>query len=116
MLATGVAPSQPDCADMGRVTVETRTIWVENLDCCGEPFALGSTVTWELHAVDDEERGFLRAVFGDDVARRITDGYERHGQCEPTTDVVGIVRSIEAVSWQIHPLADDTPETDALGL
>jgi hypothetical protein len=93
-----------------------RTVWVEELDCCGEPFALGSTVTWELHSVDDGERGFLRAVFGEDIAARITDGYERHGAYEPTTDVVGVVRRIEAVSWQIDPLADDSPETDALGL
>jgi hypothetical protein len=98
------------------VTVETRTVWVEELDCCGDPFALGSSVTWPLHGVDDAERRFLEALFGDDIAARITDGYERHGQHEPTSDVVGIVRSIEAVSWQIHPLADDSPETDALGV
>jgi hypothetical protein len=98
------------------MTAETRTVWVEELDCCGEPFALGSTVTWELHSVADGERRFLRAVFGDVIAARITDGYERHVQYEQTRDVVGIVRSIEAVSWQIHPLADDSPVTDALGL
>ena len=97
------------------MTVATRTVWVEELDCCGAPFALGSAVSWELHSVDDGERRFLQAVFGEDIAERITDGYERHGQCEPTTQVEGIVRAIEATSWQIHPLADDSPETDALG-
>ena len=100
-----------------RVTTERRTVWVEELDCCGDPFALGSTVAWELHSVADGERRFLRAVFGADTAARITDGYERHGVHEPTSEVVGIVRSIDAVSWQVHPMAaDESPLTDALGL
>jgi len=99
------------------VTVEIRTVWVEDLACCGDSFAVGSTVTWYLHSIDDGERRFFRDVFGDDIAARITDGYERHGPAQPTRDVVGVVRSIQATSWQIHPLAaDESPEADALGL
>jgi hypothetical protein len=26
--------------------------------------------------------------------------------------VTGVIRSIEAVSWLVHPFADDTPEMD----
>jgi len=80
--ALGCAAGASSVRQSDSVTVETRTVWVEELDCCGDPFELGSSVTWELHSVDDGERRFLRAVFGEDIAARITDGYERHGQYE----------------------------------
>jgi hypothetical protein len=99
-----------------RVNVEMKTVWVEDLECCGDSFSVGSMVSWPLHSVD-EERGFFTAVFGEDTAQRITDGYERHGQswAEPTSLVEGIVRSIEGVSWLVHPRADDSALTDDLG-
>jgi uncharacterized protein DUF6578 len=104
---------------VGAMTVETKTVWVEELACCGEPFAVGSTVTWDLHSIDAGERRFLTSVFGADIGANFTDGYERHGgsgEDSPVRPVAGIVRSIGATTWRIHPLADDSPETDALGL
>ena len=101
------------------MTGYTKTVWAEELACCGEPFAVGSTVTFHLHSIDSGERRFLTSVFGADVEAKFTDGYERHGGSgddTPTRRVAGVVRSIGATTWQIHPLADDSPETDALAL
>jgi Family of unknown function (DUF6578) len=90
------------------------------MECCGNPFAVGSAVTWDLHAIDSGEREFLSDVFGAATAAGITDGYERHGggDDEPvTTEVTGVVRSIRAVTWDIHPLAAaESPIADEQGL
>jgi hypothetical protein len=98
------------------VGAETKTVWVEDLGCCGDPFAVGSTVAWELQGVGHADRRFFASVFGDEIAARITDRLDRHEDNKRARLVSGVVRSIEAVSWQVHPLADDSPVTDAFGL
>jgi hypothetical protein len=99
----------------------TKTVWSADMMCCGEPFAVGSTVTWTLYSLGDGERRFFTAVLGKEMSDRLTDIEERHDfsgstDAPPTELAEGVVRSIEAVSWQAHPLADDSPVTDALAL
>ena len=99
---------------------QRRTVWVEDLECCGDPFAVGSPVAWDVHAIDSGERGFLLDVFGPSISGRVTDGLTRHGGNgeEPqTTNVTGVVHSIQAVTWVIHPLAAaESPIADEQGL
>ena len=99
---------------------QRRTVWVEELECCGDPFTVRSSVAWDVHAIDSGEREFLMDVFGPSIAERITDGLDRHGghDDEPqTTNVTGVVHSIRAVTWVVHPLAAaESPIADELGL
>jgi hypothetical protein len=50
------------------------TIWVDGwqMQCCGEPFRLGSQVAWTLRAADPD---WLEAVLG---AQQIVDAAEEH--------------------------------------
>jgi len=100
---------------------QRRTVWVEDLECCGDSFAVGSSVAWEVHAIDSREREFLLDVFGSPTAERVTDGLDRHGGYDDdeqqTTYMTGVVHSIQAVTWTIHPLAAaESPLADEQGL
>jgi hypothetical protein len=43
------------------------TVWEEDwqMQCCGDPFSLGTSVTWTL---DKADRDWLASVLGDDRA------------------------------------------------
>lgn len=83
------------------------------MECCGEPFGIGSTIEWVLRPVTDSRRKFFRSVFGDDAAARITDTEEGHSGDAPEDGdlpvVTGIVRSIERVAWVLQPRPEDLP-------
>src|SRR4051794_13560809 len=75
------------------------TVWMDawQMQCCGEPFNVGSQVSWSLAA--DPGREFLAIVMGDDVAATVTHREEHHG-CDPRDNAPktdGVVRSIQAV-------------------
>jgi hypothetical protein len=100
--------------------MEPRRVWVDQWqqECCGEPFAVGDTVEWNLEPMVEEVRAFHRAMLGDEVADQITDAEERHGPSDADDDsglplVRGIVRSIERVCYTQDPrylASEDTGE------
>ncbi len=55
------------------------TVWMDawQLQCCGQPFNVGSTIDWTLAAPSDRE--FLASVLGDDLAGTVTHHEEHHG-------------------------------------
>jgi hypothetical protein len=83
--------------------VEIR-VWVDNwqMQCCGDPFAVGDEVSWKLQDRDSE---WLEAIIGADLAHGIDKAEEHHeGEGEETTVTVGIVGSIHAVHCRYAPL------------
>lgn len=77
-----------------------RRVWVDawQMQCCGEPFDIGSTVTWTTRG--DVDRDWLAQVLDTAVVDSITDREEHHGgEDEPVElhELHGIVRSIDAV-------------------
>jgi hypothetical protein len=73
------------------------TVWIEDWQqqCCGQPFAVGSRVSWTL-IVPDAER--LASVLGPDLSASITHAEEHHGgRPEHAAATMGTVRSIRAV-------------------
>jgi hypothetical protein len=86
------------------------------MECCGEPFGIGSTVEWVLCPVSESRRKFFRSVFGDDAAERVTDTEEGHGGGAPDEVdlpvVTGVVRSIERAAWVLQPRPEDLPMSE----
>jgi len=79
-------------------------IYVEHwqMQCCGAPFSVGSTIEWNVHAVADRE--YLAAVLGEDEAGRVTDAEDHHDVDErPSHLARGVVRSIDAVFCEYAP-------------
>ncbi|GAA2740056.1 hypothetical protein GCM10009868_00660 [Terrabacter aerolatus] len=72
-------------------------VWVDawQMQCCGEPFAVGDRVGWTLR---DLPRGrVLDDVVGPEVAARLTHAEEHHGGVAEDAPVVhGTVRAIRA--------------------
>ena len=75
-------------------------MWIDDwqMQCCGDPFAVGSTMTWSTVPVTDTT-GF--AVFLDPaVAASITDHEERHPyndhEVNELHEITGVVTSIDA--------------------
>ena len=101
-----------------RVPVERKRVWVESwqMECCGDPFAVGSTVEWALSPVSESRRRFFTSVFGDEVGDRVTDTEERHGTGAPDEVelpvVEGVVRSIERVGWILQQRPEDLPMSE----
>lgn len=74
-----------------------KRIWVDGwqMECCGDPFEVGSVVAWRLFPVSDLD--FVTAVIGEEEARALTDREEHHD--EPKADIVPRklkIRSIRA--------------------
>ena len=80
------------------------TIWLDawQMQCCGQPFEVGSEVTWTL--VDTPDVDFLAAALGRPLADAVTHWEEHHGGLPagaPETPVR--VRSIRAVRCRYRP-------------
>ena len=78
-------------------------VWVDawQMQCCGDPFAVGSRVAWTL---SEPDREWLASVLGDDAARRVTHREEHHGGLpDDTAATVGFVTRIRAVSSGFGP-------------
>ena len=76
-------------------------VWVPawEMECCGYPFEVGSTVSW-----------ILNDVLGEDEADRITHAYNHHDpEAIDAPPVNGIVRSIDAVFRRFARASDDDP-------
>jgi hypothetical protein len=87
-----------------RVKIGARRVWMDGwqMECCGDPFAIGSIVRWTVFTPPDFE--WLSAVLGDEGAHRI-DGAEEHhgGEQGEMCSIEGAVRSIEAVFCRYGP-------------
>ena len=70
-------------------------IWIAGWQhqCCGEDFAVGSAVTWNVHEPD---RAWFATTLGPDLSRRL-DAVEGHHADRVDRVVNGTVGSIEAV-------------------
>lgn len=76
----------------------TRRVWIDDwqMQCCGEPFAVGSLVTWTTYPISD--RGWFAGFLDDATAAAITDHEDHHCSTDERSQVrSGVVRSIDAV-------------------
>ena len=62
------------------------------MECCGDPFAVGDTVTWTVEENIDDE--WFEAALGPGRAAQITHAEEHHSDDGPLTDISGRVLSI----------------------
>jgi hypothetical protein len=94
------------------------TVWVTawQLQCCGDPFDVGSAVRWTLVPPDVE---WLATVLGAELAEDVTGMEEHHDLLPGATEFAGRVRSIRAVvheleqrSNTLHPVAGSTVLTE----
>jgi hypothetical protein len=73
------------------------------MECCGEPFGVGSTVEWNV--VNPGDRAWFSAVLGDETADELDAVESHHGLDD--RDALGtihaVVRSIEAVFCTYGP-------------
>jgi hypothetical protein len=85
---------------------DERVVWVDSwqLQCCGDPFAVGSTVAWWLSPTVD--RDFLGTVLAAADVGRITDVQEAHFDGLDGRTVEGVVREIERVMCRYAPVGD----------
>lgn len=72
------------------------------MQCCGEPFAVGSEVSWRLQDADFE---WLQEAFGDGSAPGVDAAEEHHSDVDEQSPVTrGTVASIHAVHCRYAPL------------
>lgn len=89
----------------------TVTLWVDawQMQCCGEPFRLGSQVAWTVGEADPD---WLEAVLGAETSPGVDGAEEHHGgipeDTEPTT---GLVTCISAVHCRYAPRPGGDPRT-----
>jgi hypothetical protein len=79
------------------------TVWVDGwqMQCCGEPFRVGSQVSWTLRDADPD---WLGAVLGADAQQAVDAAEEHHGEApEGTTPRQGTVIHITAVHCRYAP-------------
>lgn len=81
-------------------------VWVDGwqLDCCGEPFAVGDTVAWRLR--DDPDVAWLSTVLEPAVARRVAHAQEHHDEMPAPVRRARVV-AIEAASCAYAATGDD---------
>jgi hypothetical protein len=87
----------------GQTLVMGITVWVDNwqMQCCGEPFALGSHVAWTLGPADPD---WLDAVLGAHEQQTVDAAEEHHGGvAEDTLATTGMVTRIRAVHCRFAP-------------
>jgi hypothetical protein len=75
------------------------------IQCCGEPFAVGSTVDWTVHPVED--RDLLGTVLGLDRAATVDVEEDHHSEEELGSSITGEVVRIDAVRCRYGPGPDD---------
>jgi hypothetical protein len=88
------------------------TVWVDGwqMQCCGEPFRLGSRIAWTLGSADPE---WLELVLGAHLRRTVDAAEEHHGGvAEDTVPTEAKVARIAAVHCRYAP----QPGSDSLTL
>ncbi|MFD0474010.1 DUF6578 domain-containing protein [Nonomuraea thailandensis] len=90
-------------------------VWVDDwqMQCCGEPFHVGSTVSWTLTPAD---RDWLTQVLGEETAATIDWGEEHHSDPSPgRRQVEARVTGIAAVHARMEPFPARTHITRSTG-
>jgi hypothetical protein len=89
-------------------SVMAMTVWVDRwqLDCCGEPFLIGSRVSWTLRY--DRDFTWLADVLGPEIAIDVDASEEHHGAAEDAVPTKGTVSRITQVHCRYgpHPMPD----------
>ena len=83
------------------------TLWVDawQMQCCGEPFRLGSQVAWTVGEADPK---WLGAVLGAEMSPGVDGAEEHHGGIpEDTEPTKGVVTGISAVHCRYAPRPGD---------
>ncbi|GAA2211806.1 hypothetical protein GCM10009850_072660 [Nonomuraea monospora] len=83
-------------------------MWVDEwqMECCGEPFHVGSTVTWTLTPADRE---WLTLALGAETAATIDWGEDHHGDPSPgqiSVEAQVTHISVARVRWELAPGGD----------
>src|SRR3954451_24359290 len=84
-------------------------VWVDDwqLQCCGDPFSVGSEVTWTLSHEPDRE--WLTEVIGAAFASSVTHAEEHHGGLpESWPRTTGRVTAIRSVFCRYAPVGTDS--------
>jgi hypothetical protein len=74
--------------------------------CCGEPFRVGSHVSWTLVPLD---LTFLATILGEDAASSVTEAEEHHDLPQDAPRTSGQVTAIRAVYCRLAPVPDGDP-------
>ncbi|MFD7156610.1 DUF6578 domain-containing protein [Kribbella sp. NPDC059898] len=83
-------------------------VWVDawQMQCCGDPFAVGALVQWTLYEQSDKD--WLNAVVGADLGGEVTHREEHHDDpADGAVTTVGRVQRIRAVSCKFGPDPDN---------
>ncbi|WP_261954160.1 DUF6578 domain-containing protein [Streptomyces nigrescens] len=86
-------------------------VWMDSwqMECCGEPFALGAEVSWAVVAPDRE---WLTKVLGAETAATVDAAEEHHGGSpQQSAPVRGTVTGISAVHCRFAPLPGEPDRT-----
>jgi hypothetical protein len=87
------------------------TVWVSawQMQCCGEPFRLGSPVTWTVRDADAE---WLAAVLGDEASKAVDAAEDHHSDADAGSEpVTGTVSRITAVHCRYTPRPGGDPRS-----
>jgi hypothetical protein len=94
-------------------------VWVDGwqMECCGDPFAVGSAVQWTVLTPPDLD--WLSTILGDDAAQLIDAAEEHHGGDHGELHAIeGAVRSINAVfcRYEMRESSDALYPVDGSGV
>jgi len=86
----------------------TKTIWMYDWQwqCCGEPFQVGSHISWALVPLD---LTFLATILGEEAASSVTQAEEHHDLPENAPRTSGRVTAIRAMYCRLAPLTGGDP-------
>lgn len=87
------------------------TVWLDDwqMQCCGDPFRIGSQVSWTL---TDAKKEWLTDVLGAETAETVDAAEEHHGGApEGAAPTVATVTAISAVHCRYAPRPGDPDGT-----
>ena len=86
---------------------ERLVVWVDGWqqECCGDPWSIGSTVSWTLGDADDD---YLAPLFPPESGVTVDRAEEHHGGlAEDAPSTSGIVVAIHGVQLRYEPMRGD---------
>jgi hypothetical protein len=88
-------------------------VWLEawEWECCGDPFAVGATVNWNLTPVDDAGKASFTELFAAEIGPAITHMEGHHGATPLPPPQRVRVEAIHAVYWDRAPLPGEDSRT-----
>jgi len=78
-------------------------VWVDSwqMQCCGQPFCLGSQIAWTLRPADPD---WIAGILGSDAPQNVEAAEDHHGGVpRDTVPTRGTVREIAAVHCRFAP-------------